>query len=122
MDPVGLVLFAMGYIALQSFAIFQMKGLWLRAAVLPVPVLCGLLVLSVAAGLFGVNGAEVAAVVAVPIGIVYLLALLTIEFVARLFGAVEIHSTPKTSEPDTHTAKGTGRTASAIVRTASQGL
>ena len=122
MDPAGLVMFAVGYIALQSFALFQMKGFWLRAAVLPVPVLCGMLVLSVTAGLFGVNGAEVAAVFAVPIGIAYLLVLLVIELFVRAFSPDEGYSEPRKSDPDTHTAKGTGRTASAMVRTASQGL
>lgn len=85
MDPVGLVVFAASYIALQSVSIFYLQGRWLRAAILPVPVLCLMLVFSVSAGLFGVNGAEIAAIAVVPLGVVYLLILVILAQIARLF-------------------------------------
>ena len=85
MDLSGLFAFAVSYIALQTFSIFHLKGAWLRAAVLPVPVLCAILILSVSAGLFGVNGAEIGAIAAVPLGLVYLVALLAMGEITRFF-------------------------------------
>jgi len=84
MDPFGLVMLASVYVAFQAFAIMRLEGVWLRAAVLPVPVLCALLIASVSLGLFGVNGAEIGAVAAVPLGIVYLGLLLSLAQIARL--------------------------------------
>lgn len=85
MDPVGLVSLAAIYVALQVIAVVRLDGIWLRAAILTVPLLCALLVISVSLGLFGVPGAEIGALAAVPLGIVYLSILLPIAQVARLF-------------------------------------
>jgi len=87
MDPFGLVLMAALYVALQSVAILRLEGVWLGAAVLPVPVLCALLVISVSLGLFGVNGAEIGAIAAVPLGIVYLGLLMSLAQIFRFFGS-----------------------------------
>ena len=85
MDPVGLVSLAAVYVALQVISVVRLDGIWLRAAILTVPVLCALLVISVSLGLFGVPGAELGAIAAVPLGIVYLGILLPVAQVARLF-------------------------------------
>ena len=85
MDLVGLVGIGATYVALQIFAILRLDGIWLRAAILTVPVLCALLVISVSLGLFGVVGSEVGAFVAVPLGIVYLAILLPAAQLARFF-------------------------------------
>lgn len=85
MDPVGLVGIGATYVALQIFAILRLDGIWLRAAILTVPVLCALLVISVSLGLFGVAGAEIGAFAAVPLGIFYLAVLIPVAQVARLF-------------------------------------
>lgn len=85
MDPIGLVSLATVYVALQVIAVVRMDGMWLLAAILTVPVLCSLLVISVSLGLFGVPGAEIGALAAVPLGIVYLGVLLPLEQIARYF-------------------------------------
>ena len=85
MDPVGLVILATIYVALQVIAVVRLDGIWLRAAIVTVPVLCALLVISVSLGLFGVQGAEIGAVAAVPLGIAYLTILLPVAQLAKLF-------------------------------------
>lgn len=85
MDPVGLVGIGAIYVALQIFAILRLDGMWLRAAILTVPVLCALLVISVSLGLFGVAGSEIGAFAAVPLGIVFLAVLLPAAHLARFF-------------------------------------
>ena len=83
MDPIGLMSIGAIYVALQVFSILSLDGMWLRAAIMTVPVLCALLVISVSLGLFGVPGAEIGALVAVPLGIAYLGILLPMAQVAR---------------------------------------
>ncbi len=87
MDPVGLIMFALSYVVLQSSAIIYLRGRWLWAAVFPVPVLCVILVLSVSAGLFGVNGAEIGAIAVVPLGVAYLATLMVLSQIARFLGS-----------------------------------
>ncbi|MBT8413219.1 MAG: hypothetical protein KJO30_02715 [Boseongicola sp.] len=85
MDPFGLVSIGAIYVALQVFSIMRLEGMWLRAAIMTVPVLCALLVISVSLGLFGIPGAELGAFAAVPLGIFYLGILLPAAQVARFF-------------------------------------
>ena len=85
MDPLGLVIVGTIYVMLQLIARVRLDGVLLGAAILTVPVLCALLIISVSLGLFGIVGAEIGAIVAVPFGIVYLLAILSLDFFARLF-------------------------------------
>ncbi|WP_093975525.1 hypothetical protein [Boseongicola aestuarii] len=85
MDLVGLISVGAIYVALQIFAILRLDGMWLRAAILTVPVLCALSVISVSLGLFGIAGSEIGAFAAVPLGIVYLAVLLPAAHLARIF-------------------------------------
>ena len=93
MDPFHLMSFALGYVALQAVVMMRFEGAWLRAAILPVPVMCAMLVVSVSLGLFGVQGADLGAVFVVPLGAIYLVSLILVHigvrFVASSFSSPE---------------------------------
>ena len=85
MDPIVLASIALVYVSLQGAALARFNGPWRVAAIVPVPALCGLLIVSVIGGLFGIPGAEVASIIAVPVGLSYLVLLIALAQVARLF-------------------------------------
>lgn len=84
MDALYLIGFALGYVALQALALLRFEGLWLRAAILSVPLLCALLVSSVSLGLFGIVGAEFGAIIAVPLGATYLAVLIVAHMIVQI--------------------------------------
>ena len=85
MDPMALAFVALIYVCVQGAVLLRFSGAWRIAAVFPVPALCVLLILSVIGGLFGVNGSEIASIIAVPLGLAYLILLMSAAQLARLF-------------------------------------
>ena len=85
MDPIVLASVALVYVSLQGLSLARYSGPWRVAAIIPVPVLSAMLVVSVVGGLFGFAGSEVASIIAVPVGLIYLIVLLGLSQIARLF-------------------------------------
>ncbi len=85
MDPIVLATVAVVYVSLQGAALARFSGPWRVAAIIPVPALCAMLIVSVVGGLFGIAGSEIASFIAVPVGLLYLIALIVVAQVARLF-------------------------------------
>ncbi|MGI9394176.1 MAG: hypothetical protein ACR2OY_05975 [Boseongicola sp.] len=85
MDPIILALVALVYVSLQGATLARFSGPWRIAAIVPVPALCAMLIVSVVGGLFGIVGSEIASIIAVPVGLIYLIALIAVSQVARLF-------------------------------------
>ncbi len=84
MDPFVLASVALVYVSLQGAALARFTGPWRVAAIVPVPALCALVIASVIGGLIGIPGAEVASIIAVPVGLVYLIVLIGVAQIARL--------------------------------------
>ena len=85
MDPIVLATVALVYVSLQGAALARFTGPWRVAAIVPVPALCALLIVSVVGGLFGIPGSEIASIIAVPVGLIYLIGLISVAQLARLF-------------------------------------
>ena len=85
MDPVVLASVALVYVSLQGVSLARYSGPWRVAAIIPVPALSAMLIVSVVGGLFGIAGSEVASIIAVPVGLIYLTALFAVVQIARLF-------------------------------------
>ena len=85
MDPIVLASVALVYVSLQGLALARFSGPWLVAAIIPVPALSAMLIVSVAGGLFGFAGSEIAAIIAVPVGLIYLIVLFALAQIARIF-------------------------------------
>lgn len=85
MDPIVLASVALVYVSLQGATLARFSGPWRVAAIVPVPALCGMLIISVVGGLFGIVGSEIASFIAVPVGLIYLIALIVVAQFARLF-------------------------------------
>ena len=83
----AMMLVAIIYVTLQGAMVFKFSGFWQFAAALPVPVMCLLLVLSVAGGMFGVPGTEIVVAAMLPGGLVYLLLLAGLIRLSRALSA-----------------------------------
>ena len=84
MDPIVLAIVALVYVSLQGVALARFSGPWRVAAIVPVPTLCAMLIVSVIGGLFGIAGFEIASFIAVPVGLLYLIGLICVAQIARL--------------------------------------
>ena len=122
MSVFNLMLMGLGYVFLQSVALKRTTGLVHRAAFIAVPTLCFLIILSVIGSMLGLDGAEIGAEIAVPVGILYLVVLLGGVELWKLYVICVRYLADNQSEPYSHTERGTGRTARATVRSVSQGL
>ncbi len=85
MDPIVLASVALVYVSLQGAALARFSGPWRVAAIVPVPTLCAMLIVSVVGGLFGIVGSEIASFIAVPVGLIYLIVLIVVAQFVRLF-------------------------------------
>ena len=85
MDPIVLASVALVYVSLQGATLARFTGPWRVAAIIPVPTLCAMLIISVVGGLFGIAGSEIASIIAVPVGLLYLIGLALVAQVARFF-------------------------------------
>ncbi len=79
MEPLEMASVALLYVVLQGAALLSFTGKWRFAAILPVPVLVILMLFAVTGGLLGYPDADLAAFIAIPAGLVYLVFLLALS-------------------------------------------
>ena len=85
MDAVQLVSIGLIYFLLQSVGVRYLKDGWYMAAVLAAPLLATMICFGIVGIQLGVPGAETLMALALPLGIAYLVVVMTLRAEAQLF-------------------------------------